>query len=75
MSTLRLVGQDPQDESPDVLPFPGGLGGTSSNAERVIAAVEEALIRAQADLDELESMVGPFQMPLPDDDDWPPSAA
>ena len=75
MSTLRLVGQEPQDDNPDVLPFPSGLGGTSSNAERVIAAVEEALIRAQTDLDELERMVGPFQMPAPEDDDWPPSAA
>lgn len=75
MSTLRLVGQESQDDGPDVLPFPGGLGGTGSHAERVIAAVEQALVRAQSDLDDLESMIGPFQMPAPRDDDWPPPAA
>ena len=74
MPTLRLVGTEPADETPDVLPFPTGLGGTAADAERVITAVEEALDKAKAELDELEGLVGPFRMPDPDDD-WPPSAA
>jgi hypothetical protein len=72
--TLRLVGNEPADDVPDVLPFPTGLGGTGANAERVIAAVEEALDRARAELDELEGLVGPYRMPSPEDD-WPPPAA
>lgn len=76
MPTLRLVGHDVPEENPDVLPFPTGLGGTAPNAERVIAAVEEALGQAQDGLDQLEEMIGPFKMPPPDDGpDWPPSAA
>ena len=57
-----------------MLPFPTGLGGTASNAERVIAAVEEAIEQAQSDIEELERLVGPYRMPSLDDD-WPPSAA
>ena len=75
MPTLRLVGLESREENPDVLPFPKGLGGTGSNAERVIAAVEEALQKAQNDIDELNSLMGPFRMPAPEDDEWPPFAA
>jgi hypothetical protein len=73
--TLRLVGLDSREERPDVLPFPKGLGGTGSNAERVIAAVEEALQQAKDDIDELNALIGPFRLPEPEDDSWPPSAA
>jgi len=75
VTTLRLVGQENADDHPDVLPFPTGLAGTGSNAERVIAAVEEALEQAQADLDELGSLVGPYRLPAPPEDEWPPPAA
>ncbi len=73
--TLRLVGNELNEDGPETLPFPTGLGGTAPNAERVIAAVEAALQQAQDELDELDAMVGPFRMPTPEDDDWPPSAA
>jgi len=75
VSTLRLVGQESPDDNPDVLPFPTGLGGTSSNAERVIAAVEEALDQAQSELEELDALIGPYRLPAPEEDEWPPPAA